>query len=517
MLRPDDIDVLDDLELYLQVQLHIREKNGQIAPFKMNKAQLYVHHRLEEQRRKTGKVRAIILKGRQQGMSTYVSARFFHKVATNLGIQVFIFAHDATASGNLFKMVKTYHETASYPLYLPTLGASNAKELVFPILHSGYKVGTAGTGDGLGRSATYQMVHWSEVAYSPNCDDHAAGLMQTVPDAPGTEIILESTANGQNNYFHRASMQAQSGKGDFIFIFVPWYWQEEYTRDPVDFMPNEAENELLAVYGKDGLTLGHLAWRRAKTDNDFQGDDLRFKREYPFNAQEAFENSDRDALIKSNLVIRARNTPAPAVIKEPPLIMGIDPARQGGDQFKIVLRKGRTIAQAITIPPMRIDQSADRVLELIRRHNPARVNIDTGGLGVGVLDIIVGAGYARCARGIAFGSRDVMYPDRYYNKRAEMYGLMLDWFNDPPVSIMLDQKDADQLQAELSAIKVKKYTANNQMVLLEKEDIISEIGHSPDLADACALTFANLISDDKQGLQMQSMQSITADTSWSVF
>lgn len=54
-----------DLEFYARNCLKIRTKIGEVAPFQFNRAQRYIHERLEEQSAKTGRVRALILKGRQ--------------------------------------------------------------------------------------------------------------------------------------------------------------------------------------------------------------------------------------------------------------------------------------------------------------------------------------------------------------------------------------------------------------------------------------------------------------------
>src|SRR6202171_4268392 len=102
----------------------------------------------------------------------------------------------------------------------PAPGAANAKELVFDALDSGYKVGTAGT-KGVGRSATIQLFHGSEVAFWPHAETHAAGALQAVPDVAGTEVILESTANGMGNLFHETWRGAQDRDNDYIAIFVP--------------------------------------------------------------------------------------------------------------------------------------------------------------------------------------------------------------------------------------------------------------------------------------------------------
>lgn len=512
-------DLLDDFTLYAPNQLHIKNKAGKVVPFTMNRAQLYAHECLEKQKKETGKVRALILKGRQQGMSTYIGGRFFHKTVTTEGLLTFIFAHDAFGSTNLYNMVKMYYETASDPKFLPALGASNAKELLFPNMLSGYKVGTAGTGAGLGRSATFQCVHWSEVAYSPNCDDHSEGLLQTVPDMPGTEIILESTANGQNNYFHRACMQAISGQGDFILIFVPWYWQEEYVRAlPPGFVLDKDEQELIDLYGPDGMTIENVMWRRAKIENDFKGDEYKFKKEYPCNPTEAFEQSDDKSFIKAKAVIKARNTPPIPSGNHAPLIIGVDPARMGGDEFRLVFRQGRNVTQTMHFPKMRVDQSAERLIHVIKKFNPSLVNIDTGGLGVGVYDICVGAGYSKIVRGIAFGSRDVSQPDRYYNKRAEMYGLASEWLDDEPVSIrFVDKKDADQLQAELTSVRVERYTANNQLLLESKETMAARQVPSPDLADAFVLTFASTLTHDKNNMAPAMNAPVQTETGWNPF
>ena len=89
------VKALKSLPTFAELFLKIRTKSGQIKNFQLNRAQQYLHTRLEAQRETTGKVRALILKGRQQGCSTYVQARFFHKVITQRGMKAFILTHEA--------------------------------------------------------------------------------------------------------------------------------------------------------------------------------------------------------------------------------------------------------------------------------------------------------------------------------------------------------------------------------------------------------------------------------------
>ena len=373
--------LIADLPFFAENVLQILPKSGG-APvaFKLNRAQQYLHRQLEKQRKATGRVRALVLKGRQQGISTYVGARYYHATVTQQGTLTAIFAHDSSASDSLYAMVGNYYDLSPDPMK-PTLGSRNNKELLFPVLRSGYKVGTAGT-VGLGRGKTLHRVHWSEVAYSPTPDEHAAGILQAVPDTPGTEVILESTANGEGDYFHRSCMAAMAGQSDYILVFLPWYWQDEYTRPTDDFAPDEDEQKYLELFGADGLTPAHLNWRRFKI-REFGGEVSRFKHEYPFTPEEAFETSDADSYIKAALVRAARNNKPDGLSGTAPLVFGVDPAALGGDKFVVCHRKGRIVTKVDVYPTGYPHEHAQRLALDVQKYRPHRVNIDAGGLGIG--------------------------------------------------------------------------------------------------------------------------------------
>ena len=488
--------LLTDFPYYAENNLMIKPKIGAFIPFAFNKAQMYIHQRLEQQKKETGRVRALILKGRQQGCSTYVGARYYHRTVSRAAFATFIFAHDSDGSDSLFTMVKNYYDYSDEK-FRPILGKSNSKELLFPKLGSGYKVGTAGS-KGLGRSKTFQSLHWSEVAYSDNCEKHSAGIIQTVVDADDTEIILESTSAGQGDYFHRMCMSALSGQSDYQLIFVPWFWQDEYKRPvPADFelgQPEEeqislSEQEYFDLFERDGFTLEHISWRRNKINSDFQGDVMKFLQEYPFTPQEAFQVDDVDSYIKLADVLKARNTPY--IQTEAPLIIGVDPARLGKDRICISHRKGRNLRVFKRLPKMKITELAQALALEIIKYNPTKMFIDVGGLGVGVYDILVDMGYSKIVTAVNFGGKATLF-DRYANKRAEMYGEAKEWLADGPVHINNENpRDADALQAELCGVRKSKKPQRNQELLLEpKEDMKARGMPSPDIADSFVLTFA---------------------------
>lgn len=467
-----------DFGYYASALLKVRTKEGLIAPFVLNQAQLFLHARLEQQRAETGRVRALVLKGRQQGVSTYLQARYFWKVSGEFGKRAFILTHEQTASDNLFGMTKRYHDNLPQP-FCPSTGAANAKALYFDRLDSGYQVATAGSKD-TGRSATAQYFHGSEVAFWPNGETHMAGIGQVVPDIPGTEIVLESTANGLGNLFHRLWQKAEAGQSDYIAIFIPWFWQAEYRRPCGPEWKRTSEEEVLTqAYGLDDE---QLAWRRAKIGTDFGGDPLHFQQEYPSTAAEAFVAVGHEAFIPPSLTLAARTATAH---ENNTLVVGVDPARFGNDSTAIVRRRGRKVLPLLTrIHKRDTMHVAGVVANLIRDERPTRVFIDIGGLGSGIYDRLVELGFGYVITPINFGE-SASREDRYINKRAEMWGEMKAWLLAQPASIPPD----DTLMGDLSG-PTYGYDSNGRLKLESKDDMRKRGVKSPDVGDALALTFA---------------------------
>ncbi len=477
VLKPETLQALrslsTDFELYATKALKVRSKSGAVQVLKLNRAQRYLHQRLEEQRAKTGKVRALVLKGRQQGCSTYTEARFFWRTVWARGIRTFILTHEEAASANLFEMAQRFFEHLPEELK-PSVNAQNAKELLFKALDSGYKVGTAGN-KAAGRSSTIQLFHGSEVAYWPNAEEHAAGILQTIADADGTEIILESTANGIGNYFHRQWQVAERGESQFITVFIPWFWQEEYVAKTEGFSPTMEEADYQQAYG---LTLAQLAWRRGKIA---ELGESKFRQEYPANAIEAFQTSGEDPLIKPEHILAARKDTQAQ--KHGPLVIGVDPARFGDDRTSIIRRCGRVAFDLESHRKKDTMEVAGIVARIIKKENPVRVFVDVGGLGAGVVDRLKELGF-ECVEGVNAGEK-ALEPDAYSNRRAEMWGLMRDWMKETPCKI----PDSDSLHGDLIAPGYK-FDSNSRLVIEKKEDIKKRGLSSPDEADALGLTFA---------------------------
>jgi hypothetical protein len=272
-----------DFESFAKDHIKIITKDSSkgFVPFEFNEPQKFINDALEEQLKSEGKVRAIILKARQQGISTYTAARCFWKAYNYQFQRAVIMAHDAPTSSALFDMTKNLIDNMDDDLK-PHYAKSNAKEMKFEHNQSQYKLYTAGSPEA-GRGTTPTIAHLSEVAFWTHDEKILAGLFQGISQAENTEVILESTANGASGEFYRLWQGAVEGKNGYIPVFVPWFLTSEYrTPAPEEFELDSEEEKLVSEFGLDN---DQLYWRRLKIA---ESGARKFQQEYPAYAEEAF-------------------------------------------------------------------------------------------------------------------------------------------------------------------------------------------------------------------------------------
>lgn len=492
----------DDLEHYSKKCLTIRTKDtsaggGAIQAFRFNSTQRIVHEKLNQQLEKKGKVRAIILKARQTGISTYVQARYYHKVTHNSGMLAMILTHLDDATQNLFMMTKRFHDNCPDPVK-PTTRAANAKELYFDKLDSRYKTATAGSRE-VGRSDTVQLLHGSEVAFWPNAETHIQGLGQAISSSDGTESILESTANGVGNLFHKMWKAAERGEIEYEPIFIPWFQHEEYrAAPPAAWNIPEAFAEYEKIYDLDRPQT-YWAFCKNKelavsTSSPIDEVCWKFKQEYPANSDEAFQTSGENPFVPTEMVLRARkNTVEP----QGALILGVDPARGGGDKTGLVDRQGRKLGVNIC---KRFDNdnlmvTCAAIVDYYKKYKPKKIIIDVTGLGGGLYDRLIELVPSRVVHPVNFAST-ANQPEKYKNRRSEIHGELLEWFQ---CEAGVDIPDSDELQGDICAPVwgngATHTNSSGQLCLEPKDRIKSRLYFSPDLGDAAALTCALPMDD----------------------
>lgn len=425
---------------YIESCLKIKTKSGTVVPFRMNDAQQKLYAVAKRQQDAGKPVRLIILKARQLGFSTLTEGLIFHACATRKNVNALIVAHREDATANLFRMSKLFYDELPAPVK-PMLRASNAQELIFenpsklrserearPGLRSRIRCATAG-GRGIGRSDTLQCVHLSEYAFWPDGADGKAstlaGILQAVPSLPGTMVVIESTANGFEDFKERWDA-AVAGENDFEPVFFAWFENPDYAMPVVpgtEWTPEE--RDLKAAYQ---LTDEQLQWRRWCIANNCGGSLDMFRQEYPASPGEAFLHSGTGVFDNEQIVLRLERLPEPAGRGEfadgewtesetgaitlyelpeegVPYVLGGDTAGEGSDYFTAIVidnvtgRIAAKLRQKYSEP-----EYVRQIYALGRFYNDALVAIETNFSTYPVMKL-----------------QEMEYPNQYSREREDTY------------------------------------------------------------------------------------------------
>jgi len=403
----------NNFELFAKEQIKILPKDSSkgFQFFEFNEAQKIVNEALDKQLKETGRVRAIILKARQMGLSTYTTGRVFWKSYFNAYNKSVVMAHDAATSDALFSMSRNTIYNMS-DTFRPVLKKSNAKEIMFEHNDSGYRLYTAGAPEA-GRGTTPTIAHLSEVAFWGHDEKILAGLFQGISQAEGTEVILESTANGVGNSFHRLWQGAVKGENDYIAIFVPWYLMTEYSRKAPEGFERSTDEEVLVT--RYGLSDDQLYWRRLKIA---EGGEDKFRQEYPATPEEAFIVSGSNVF---NIEKLSKLVPQPILAKrefnfessmmedlrdgsieifkyptfEVAFAIGADVALGVGKDYStaVVINAKREVCAVYRSNTIDPSQFGDLLFYLGRYYNNALLAVESNSMGIATLNRLTQMGY----------------------------------------------------------------------------------------------------------------------------
>jgi hypothetical protein len=290
-----------------RANLKIVDKASNLIPLSHNIAQMKVHNAMRLQQLAGLPVMLVILKARQEGVSTFIESCIFENINRKENRHGCIASMDQDSTNKVFRMCEIFQDEMPTAKKRATDRAS-AKEIRFSEPHrSSMLCQTAGK-KALGRGGTTQYVHATEVAFWANAKIQLLGLLNEVPEmVPDTMIVLESTANGVGGAFHdeywkavkrlRANSKNYTG---YLPVFLPWQIFPEYSTP----LPKEWKGELRI----DPLVKSYFDERKAagitftpeqmyfaalKIQNRCGGDIELFKQEYPSTAKEAFLSSGR--------------------------------------------------------------------------------------------------------------------------------------------------------------------------------------------------------------------------------
>lgn len=329
-------------EDWLKYYVKIVNKDGDIVAFTLNPIQKDIEKKIKELEAAGIPARIIILKSRQVGGSTYIQGKFICRIIKNKNRIALVVAHRDDSTNAIFEKAKFMNNNLPANVK-PLQQASNARELIFDRpphykgklegLNSRIKVQTAGS-EGIGRSDTHYYVHLSEFAfYSGNPKKSLTGILKSVPKKVGTIVVIESTANGMND-FKDLWDKAEEGKGQWVPMFFAWFDSPEYQMDVNETERNEIiqgmeeskghnkDCDCLQCYLRNikelyNLTIEQIAWYIWSLENDCNGDRNLMKQECPTFPTEAFLSTGRPVFNNEKALMRIEQLKKQYKIKPP--------------------------------------------------------------------------------------------------------------------------------------------------------------------------------------------------------
>jgi hypothetical protein len=318
-----------DFEFYAISCLTITNKNGNLIPLCLNHGQRILLEEFESMRLNNLPIRAIILKARQWGASTFVQMYMnWIQIIHMRNWNSVICAHEQSAAITIRSMTDT--AIREMPLINGktfTIRPFQQTQTIKTIPERGCRItiGTAQEPESV-RSQSVMMAQFSEEAFYPATAKNNPELIETsiIPSIlpkPYTLIVRESTANGIGGYFYQQWIKAKNGETAYRPIFVPWYMIELYSRPfnngtyinengkPVivsdisktelEFAKSMSQKELKLFQNHHDCTLENINWYREMLHN--MPSLSKMKQDFPCDDIEAFQDSGSPVFISEHI------------------------------------------------------------------------------------------------------------------------------------------------------------------------------------------------------------------------
>lgn len=318
----------NDYKFYFKRALKIKDKNAKIVEFITTDSQNKLIETIEDWKEKYPDVNIrptlyiIILKARQLGFSTCTEGIIFHELNFRSNAVGLVVSFDNASAKNINDMSDRFYQHLPKSLK-PMRRQARGKGIMFenptrdtiefelnPGLQSKFLIGTAGN-ENVGSSYTINYLHISELAKWPGDQKtQMDSLLQVVPKY-NSIVIVESTAKGVGNLFHKLWVEAEEGKNGYIPLFVAWHTQNEYAKG---FLNSEEKEEFRSSLDTEekwlienyNVSLEQLNWRRDTIKTKCSNDVNTFHQEYPSYPEEAFLSSGKPVFNNQEVQARKR-------------------------------------------------------------------------------------------------------------------------------------------------------------------------------------------------------------------
>ncbi|MFX3633729.1 MAG: hypothetical protein ACE3L7_25590 [Candidatus Pristimantibacillus sp.] len=292
-------EILERPELLIEMCFVIVDKDKLTTPFFLNDVQRDFVNRLNQAvvAFKAGKrlsLKFLILKGRQQGFTSFITAYQLARTVLCRNFEGFTAADEEGNTSAIFENKAKHPYNLLPDTIKPTEKYNNRRQLLFEKLHSSWEVKTASRN--MGRSRTINFFHGSEAAF---WRDGITGTQAGIGEALTKDAIqiYESTANGYNEY------KELWDAGSWENCFYEWWRTPEYkmgfeSADKESWFKDQVANSEAWIWERcrwlsDTIKLewSQVYWYYVKWSGYI--DKELIKQEYPCSPLEAFLASGR--------------------------------------------------------------------------------------------------------------------------------------------------------------------------------------------------------------------------------
>ncbi len=295
-----------DFEYWAAIGVKIQDKKSKrIIPFVMRSAQLKLFALLYAEMVAQRPIRVILLKARQWGGSTLVQIfmawiQLFHRRLWH-SVIVGDIEEQSRNIRAMYSRLAQYHPKELLEVKLQGFEGSTKNKKIAGRDAVIY-LGSMQRPDSL-RSADVMMAHISEIGLwrtteGKSPEDVVQSIAGTIPTEPYSLIVMESTAKGVGNYFHRQWQAAVAGTIGYIPLFVAWFEIDIYSKEFES--DSQQEQFILSLTEEEkeqfrlGATLQAINWYRYKMHTDGY-DRWRMCCEFPTTPLEAFQSTGKRA------------------------------------------------------------------------------------------------------------------------------------------------------------------------------------------------------------------------------
>ena len=304
-------EIIDDPSKLIELCFTVVNKDKREEPFFLNEVQKEFINILNQAIKDFDEglitnISLLVLKGRQQGFTTLISAYQLAATTTRKNFEGLTLADESSNAEAIFQNKAKFIYDRLPEILKPTEKYNSKRQLLFEKLNSSWTINTA-TKE-VGRSRTINFFHGSECAFWRNgIASIQASLGETF--TKNAIKIYESTANGFNDF------REMWKSGAHINCFFQWWKTKEYR---LNFETKNMRTKFLNDIdrNKGEWIYDRLKWLRDEKKIDenqlywyfkkYQGyiDKELIKQEYPCTPDEAFVASGKCYFNKDNIIKR---------------------------------------------------------------------------------------------------------------------------------------------------------------------------------------------------------------------